>query len=85
MTLLQEANELIYGQREADYGSATENFGRIARLWSEVMGQQVTPEQVLLCMVQLKIARLIQSPDHLDSWKDGAGYFGLKGKLLNGE
>ena len=29
--------------------------------------------QVALCLAQLKIARLIQSPEHPDSWVDLAG------------
>ena len=37
------------------------------------LGQDVTPEQVL-CMTCLKVARLMETPKHEDSWVDIAGY-----------
>ena len=37
-------------------------------------GHDVDPEQVALCMAGIKIARLIQTPTHADSWLDLAGY-----------
>ena len=83
--ILQKANELIYGDRQSDYGPALENFQNIADLWSTVLGIPVTPDQVALCMIQLKVARLIRSPDHLDSWVDIAGYVGCKQKMIDGE
>ena len=61
-------------ERGENYGSVRENHLRIARLWSVVLGQDVTPEQVALCMTCLKVARLIETPDHEDSWIDIAGY-----------
>lgn len=85
MSILQEADAIIDGQRQSDYGSATENFGRIARRWSEHLGVDVTPELVCLCMIEVKMCRLVHSPDHRDSWLDVAGYVGCKGKLENGE
>lgn len=51
-----------------------ENHQRIADIWSVVLQQPVTPEQVALCMAGVKMARLVQSPDHEDSWLDLAGY-----------
>lgn len=61
-------------ERGENYGSVRENHLRIALLWSVVLGQDVTPEQVALCMTCLKVARLIETPDHEDSWIDIAGY-----------
>jgi len=80
------ANELINGQRAQDYGTPQVNFGRIATLWQpifEVPGP-VTPVQVALALNQLKVARLIHSPDHEDSWVDAAGYIALGGELATG-
>lgn len=81
VALLDEAAELISGQREEDYGHPRENFTRIAALWSQVFDLEVTPEQVALCMILLKVSRLIKSPDAWDSWVDAAGYAGLGGEL----
>lgn len=82
--ILSTASKLITGQRQSDYGTPAENFARVARLWEVVLGIEVTPAQVALCLGQLKVARLIKSPDHLDSWVDLAGYTGLGGELATG-
>lgn len=80
-SLLQRADETINGPRAKDYGSASENFQRIADIWSAVLGTEVTQAQVALCMIGVKMARLINSPDHEDSWLDIAGYAGLSPRL----
>jgi hypothetical protein len=84
-SVLSEAETLINGDRAADYGDARENFARIAHLWSGVLGVPVSPVQVALCMMQLKVARLCHSPDHRDSWIDAAGYAGLGARLAGVE
>ena len=61
-------------ERGESYGDVRQNHQRIADLWSVVLGQVVTPEQVVMCMTCLKVARLIETPDHEDSWVDIAGY-----------
>lgn len=82
--ILRTAGNLITGQRAADYDTkddAAGNFTRIGNLWSEVLGVPVRPDQVALCMAQVKIARLITSPTHQDSWIDLAGYAALGGEI----
>ena len=76
VSVLIEAERLINGQRRQDYGGALESFTRIADLWTPVLGMTVTPEQVALCMVQLKVARWVNGQQH-DSLVDAAGYIGL--------
>jgi len=56
-TILLEAQDAVYKDRQADYGTVTNNFNTIARLWEVVLGAKVTPEQVGLCMIQVKVAR----------------------------
>jgi len=82
--ILAQAADLVGGDRQADYGPPEENFNRIARLWSVVLKQPVSAYQVALCMAQLKIARLVESPTHDDSWVDAAGYIGLGSQLAGG-
>jgi len=79
--ILDEAKTIINGDRHDDYGDAAVNFDRIAAGWSVILGTDVTPVHVALCMDWVKTARLIQSPDHLDSWKDKAGYSALGGEV----
>lgn len=82
MNILEEAQNAVYGDRQADYGTVTENFGTIAKLWSAVLKVEVTPEQVGLCMVQVKVARQMYRPKR-DNLVDGAGYFATLEKLEN--
>ena len=85
LSLLAEAEDIINGPRASDYGPVSENFQRIADLWSVVLGKEVTTTGVALCLVQLKVARLVNSPDHKDSWLDIAGYAGCWDKMQRGE
>lgn len=82
--ILHKANDLINGDRASEYGSATENFGRIAAIWSQILKRTVTEEEVILCMIGLKMARLVNTPTHEDSWVDIAGYVGCWGKVQAG-
>lgn len=82
MTILEEAQKVVYGDRQDDYGTVTENFNTIAKLWSVVLKTDVTPEQVGLCMVQLKVARQMYKPKR-DNLVDGAGYFATIEKMEN--
>ena len=61
-------------ERGRVYGSAKENMEVTAKLWSVVLNTEVTGIQVALCLNQLKIASLIQTPTHSDSCTDLAGY-----------
>lgn len=79
--ILQAAESLINGQRATDYGDAAENFQRIAELWAPIIGFTLKPAYVGLCLAQLKVARLITSPTHEDSWVDAAGYIALSGEI----
>lgn len=79
--ILSEATRLTVGDREKSYGTPQKNHERIAAMWSVILEGEVTPTQVALCMAALKIARLVETPDHLDSYVDGAAYLGIAGEL----
>ena len=83
--ILHQADTLINGPRADAYGPPQLNFKRIAELWAPIVETQLTTAQVALCLTQLKVARLIQSPDHEDSWIDAAGYIALGGEVATGE
>lgn len=72
--ILDEASKCVNVDRDADYGSPEDNFGRIASIWSVIFGHEVTPHQVALCMVGVKVARLVNNPKSRDGWVDIAGY-----------
>ena len=71
--LLQHVAGVIE-HRERIYGPPRELFAHVAARWSLVLGTEVTPAQVALCLIDLKLARLTREPSHLDSIVDVAGY-----------
>src|SRR6184192_1196830 len=78
--ILNTAKRLISGDRQRDYGDARTDFTRTGKLWAAVQGiAEVTPEQVALCMMLVKVGRLCETPGHLDSWVDVCGYAALGG------
>jgi len=81
-SILEEAQELIHGDRHEDYGHPFKDFSKTARLWSVVLGVDVTPEQVALCMVCLKISRELHRPKR-DNIVDAAGYLGTLEMVLD--
>jgi hypothetical protein len=74
--LLDEA-EAVLAAREAAYGDPASSFTIIAARWSLTLGRQITPAQVALCMIDLKLARLSHDPTHRDSAIDVIGYAAL--------
>lgn len=74
---LEKAIELLNGDRADDYGDAADNHARIGRLWAEVLGHEVAAWQVAACMAMVKVSRIVQTPEHADSWVDMAGYAGI--------
>jgi len=74
-SILQEAEHLINGPRQEDYAHPYDDFTRIAKLWSAILGIEVPAERVPLMMVGVKISRECNKHKR-DNLVDGAGYFG---------
>ena len=77
--ILEKAKVLISGERAKEYGDAYLNHKRIAELWSPILDKEITVSQVYACMIAVKLSRLIETPDHEDSWIDICGYGALGG------
>ena len=71
--LLREAAS-VFANRGKQYGAPRAFFKALAERWSLTLGQTVTPAQVVLCMIDLKLERLANNPTHQDSIVDIAGY-----------
>ena len=83
--ILQEAERMINGPRAKDYGDAYLNHERIAKMWRVLLGHDVTVEQVYMCMIAVKLSRLIETPTHEDSAIDICGYGALLGEAFDGQ
>jgi hypothetical protein len=79
--LLAEAAAVVRDRRHT-YGQPVDLLERVAVRWSQVLGTKVTPAQVIVCLVDLKVARLTHNPRHLDSIADIAGYAGCLAEVL---
>ena len=84
---LKEAEALINGPRAKEYGPARKNHKRIADIWSILLDKKlkepITPEEVVACMIGVKVARLAENISKEDSWTDIIGYAALGGEIIN--
>jgi Domain of unknown function (DUF6378) len=71
--LLEHAAGLV-NRRRREYGEPVDLFEQVAQRWSLTLGMKISPAQVVLCLIDLKLARLAGDPKHLDSQVDVAGY-----------
>jgi hypothetical protein len=80
--IIAQASNIVEGARQLNYGSPEDNFARIAALWETYLIKRkdqtlftIDAHDVAMMMVLMKIARLMNTPNHWDSIKDGIGYF----------
>lgn len=71
--MLKRAAELVTRRRKT-YGDPPSSMAVVAARWSLTLDHPVTPAQVALCLIDLKLARLAHDHTHLDSVLDVAGY-----------
>ncbi len=64
----------ILSARGSVYGSSQSNHERISELWSAYYGSYISPMQVSLMQLLVKVSRLSETPNHQDSVKDIIGY-----------
>ena len=81
VNVLEEAQDIIYGDREKTYGHPAKNLKCISIMWNaylESVGDRfLTEKDVAVMMVLLKAARLANDPEHRDSLVDICGYAAL--------
>ena len=71
--ILKEAEKLIGGDRNTDYGDRLPTHQNIAKLWSVFLGHEISAHDVAICMVLVKISRIINRHKK-DSYIDMAAY-----------
>jgi len=81
--------------RGLNYGKPEDNFRRIAEMWNahlrirDLENASTRPVlnsgDVAIMMILMKVARLENTPAHLDSWVDIAGYAACGGEITGSE
>jgi hypothetical protein len=79
--ILQEANKAV-ADRGDSYGKPSENFERIAELWGGYTGTYFEADDVGIMMMMVKISRIMETPNHIDSWVDIAGYAAVTAEAI---
>lgn len=87
--ILTQAETLVNGDRNRQYGDPKSDFRKIAALWEVYLNGtherhmeeglpadyiSIQPHDVAVLMILLKVSRLSWSPEKEDSWADAAGY-----------
>lgn len=76
---LDTAKGLVDGARQKDYGHPLDDFTKTAAFWTAILspilkeGCQVTPKQIALCMIGVKLSREVNREQE-DNLVDMAGY-----------
>ena len=84
--ILNEAEEIVYGDREQTYGRPDKNLNCIASMWNAYLfsteRDHITAHDVCMMMALLKIARQAHSFKR-DNLVDACGYLALADRLEN--
>ena len=83
MDILKTALKLTTGDRHNEYGDCNVELDRVATIWSVIFETDVTPNQVALAMIALKITRQMHT-NKKDNWVDIAGYARI-GDIVNNQ
>lgn len=78
-SIAAEAQDMVYGDRQDDYGHPREDFTRAAILWTGLLqhkladGAFVDADDIARCMIGVKLARDVHAPKR-DNRVDIVGY-----------
>lgn len=83
MKILEEAQKLTSVDRQNVYGHPIDDFGKVVKMAEPILESSIDPRlKHALYMMQVKIARLLNTPDHIDSVIDIAGYANTYAMML---
>ena len=78
--ILTEAEQVL-AARGTEYGPAGASLSALSTRWSQTLGVPVSPVQVAVCLIDLKLVRLAHDPSHRDSLVDVIGYAALAAEV----
>ena len=79
-SILQEADRILNGERDADYPDPVENFKHIAAIASAILKKDLTDEECCVVMLAVKLAR--ENYRHKrDNIVDGVAYMEILGRI----
>mgnify|MGYP004448635583 FL=1 len=85
--ILEQAKKLISNNREEQHGDAYKNHSQISDLWSVFLDdklkpfKEISPGDVALMMVLVKISRSTMGEFNKDDYLDGSAYMAIAGEL----
>lgn len=79
--VLDEAKDIITGDRREAYGGVEDSFTEIASYWSSYLNQNIAPRDVCNLMILLKVARDSVGKGTKDNLVDIAGYAALAAEV----
>lgn len=75
MNILEEANQYTSKDRQEVYGHPIDDFAKVTEMAKPILESNIDPVlKHALYMIQVKVARLLNTPGHRDSIVDIAGY-----------
>lgn len=80
-TVLEEAQRLVYGARQAAYGHPLDDYTKTVEAFNSLTGHSLTAEQGVMFMILVKLSRECHAPKR-DNRVDGAGYFGCLDRIV---
>lgn len=81
-SILLEAERILTGERDTDYGDPVENFSRIAEIASLLSGEKLTPETCVTVMIAVKLSRE-RYKHKRDNLVDLVAYIEILNRILN--
>lgn len=79
-SILQEADRIVNGERQADYSDPVHNFKHIANIASAILEKELTPNDCVVVMLAVKLARE-DNKHKRDNLVDLAGYIEIQNRI----
>jgi Domain of unknown function (DUF6378) len=79
----ERATQVVH-DRGKSYGHPAPIYEKVAAIWSEILDTSVSPQQVALCMIALKLGRECVKPLE-DNITDICGYANVYEMIREGE